>query len=126
VDFSSLLSTALSIVAVATLAGLGLLRGTVTTLRENLRDARDEINDKERRLNEALSRLAEAETKIKTQASDLDALARVVTGEAHWVALGQRLEEHHDLAVQIYEEMKKIFADIQKLVEAHNREDEDA
>jgi uncharacterized coiled-coil protein SlyX len=85
IDVNNLVTTALSIVSIATLAGLGLLRGTVTNLRENLKDARDEITDKERRL-------TEAEKTIATQKSDLAALGRVVTGEDKIDALGHRME----------------------------------
>ncbi|HUR54930.1 MAG TPA: hypothetical protein VMZ71_12430, partial [Gemmataceae bacterium] len=42
INLEALLSTALGVVAIATLAGFGLTRGQVTTLRESLRDAREE------------------------------------------------------------------------------------
>lgn len=91
-DFGRLLTIGLAIVSIATLAGLGLLRGVVTGLRENLKDARDEIADKDRRL-------TESEAKIVVLTNDLDALARVVTGEAHWVAISDKLDSHHREAV---------------------------
>lgn len=86
VDIGSLLTTALSIISIATLAGLGLLRGTVTNLRESLKDAREDIADKDRRH-------FDDENTIHRQKSDLEALARVVTGEAHWVALGDKMDK---------------------------------
>ena len=88
---SGLLTTALAIVALATLAGLGLMRGTVTNLRENLGDARAEIADKDRRL-------TALEKSDKQHQSELEALRRVVTGEVHWVALGETLDHHHSEA----------------------------
>jgi uncharacterized coiled-coil protein SlyX len=81
VDIGNLLTTALSIVSIAGLAGLGLLRGTVTNLRENLKDAREEIADKDRRL-------AEYEKTVATQKSDLAALGRIVKIDL----LGKRME----------------------------------
>lgn len=86
IDVNSLLTTALSIISIATLAGLGLLRGTVTNLRENLKDARGDVADKDRRH-------LEDEAIIARQKADLDALARVVTGEAHWVAIQDKMDE---------------------------------
>ena len=90
-DLGNLLSTGLAIVSIATLAGLGLLRGTVTNLREQLRDERDS--------NSSLRTSRDEDRKLlEQQKKDLDALARVVTGEVHWTALGHKLDEHHDEA----------------------------
>jgi hypothetical protein len=96
-DLGGLLSTALAIVSIATLAGLGLMRGTVTNLREQLRDERDaRAADRAQKADDEADHLkfkAESETRIAQLESDNAALQRVVTGEVHWVALGQRLED---------------------------------
>lgn len=86
---SSLLSTGLAVLSISTLAGLGLLRGTVTNLREQLKDARDEIKS----LKDGRD---EAKTENAVLTADLEALKRVVTGEVHWVTLEHQLEEHHN------------------------------
>lgn len=104
-DFMRLLTVALAIVSIATLAGLGLLRGVVTGLRENLKDARDEIADKDRRL-------SAAEATVVRLTNDLDALGRVVTGEAHWVAIGSKLDEHHSEASEHWANGESLLADI--------------
>lgn len=113
-EFGQLLNTALSIVAIATLAGLGLLRGTVTNLRETLKDAREDITDKDRRHEED-------EKTITRLTGDLDALARIVTGEARLAQLGEMLKEHHELAlarlVEIEALLKQIIADIKSIKE---------
>lgn len=96
-DFSGLLNTALTIVAIATLAGLGLLRGTVTNLREQLADERAaRAADRQQRADderESALFKTNAETRIASLESDALALQRVVTGEIHWIALGERLED---------------------------------
>lgn len=86
IDVNGLLTTALSIVAIATLAGLGLLRGTVTNLRDNLKDARDEITDKDRRL-------LEAEKTIATQKADLEATQRLAMREDKIDALSAKFDK---------------------------------
>jgi hypothetical protein len=104
-DISRLLTAALAIVSIATLAGLGLLRGVVTNLREQLKDAREEIADTDRRL-------AAEKARGDQLANDLDALGRVVTGEAHWVAIGQKLDEHHSEALQHWSNDERLLGDI--------------
>lgn len=94
-DFSTLLSTALIVVTLATAGGFGLMRGRVTNLREDLADTRATNAElrTERIEDRALIDTLRAERdKDKTQ---LDALAKVVTGEVHWTALGEHLDQHH-------------------------------
>jgi hypothetical protein len=66
---------------------------------------REEIADKDRRL-----------TKVTTEAqqlrTDLDALSRVVTGEAHWTAIGDKLDEHHRDAEGHWTDEKTLLEEI--------------
>jgi hypothetical protein len=93
VDLSGLASTALGIVALATAAGLGLMRGTVTNLREQLADTR--ADNAEMRISRVEDRAL-----IDTQKAELAALAKIVTGEVHWQSISETLDHHHVEAKQ--------------------------
>lgn len=59
---------------------------------------KDHIDALEKRVERLEKDGAEKDATIVRQAADLDALARVVTGETHWVALGEQLDAHHSEA----------------------------
>lgn len=88
-DLGRLLNVVLAVVSVGALGGVGYVRGRIGDLRDQLKDARDEIADLDRRLTKVTAERDQT-------ANDLDALSRVVTGEAHWVAIGQKAEELGD------------------------------
>jgi hypothetical protein len=96
-DLGGLLSTALAIVAIATLAGLGLLRGTVTNLREQLRDEREaRAADRQQKADDDIEHAqfkADTEAKIAKLEAELQTWRAAVTGEVHWVAIEQRIED---------------------------------
>lgn len=94
-NFSTLLSTALVVITLATAGGFGLMRGRVSNFREELSDTR--ATNAELRTQRAEDR-AEIELLKAGRAEDkraLDALAKVVTGEVHWQALSEHLDTHH-------------------------------
>lgn len=90
-DLGNLLQTGLTVGFVGSVAGLGLLKGTLSNLRARIDDYEKEVEEKDRRNADDRAELAQVKTR-------LDALQRVVTGEAHWVKLGQVLDEHHQQA----------------------------
>lgn len=85
------LQTALTVLTLASLAGLGLMRGTVVGLRESLADARAKITDLERDR-------VEDRAKITSQNNDIDTLRRVATGAVQWEAIATKLDQHHSEA----------------------------
>jgi hypothetical protein len=104
-DVQTAISIVLGVIAVSTAAGLGLLRGTVVGLREQL--------DDERKLSTSLrAQRTEDRALIVRLQGDLEALGRVVTGEAHWIAIGQELTEHHDAAVSHWEVERGLLREI--------------
>lgn len=108
-EFTTLFEIGLTVSTVGTLAGLGLLRGTVTNLREQLRDARE---------HESSMRAERAEDKaaITRLQTDLLALGRVVTGEAHWTAIGAQLEVHHASAQEHWRAEHQLLEDVRDLL----------
>ena len=94
-DVSQVLSIALGVVALSSLAGYGLLRGNVQNLREQLKDER-----------EARASLSTRFTEVQREAVDLrgkvKVLESIVTGEVHWVALGDKLDTHHKEATEYW------------------------
>lgn len=106
-DWQNVISVGATIVALTTLAGLGLLRGTVIGLREQLND--------ERALTKSLRERRDEDTrKIAQLTTDLDALGRVVTGEAHWIAIAHQLDEHHGVAVQHWTVEQQLLTEIRE------------
>lgn len=85
-DFVILL---LSVITLATAAGVGFQRGVIGRLRGDVTEAAA-------RADRLAIELAESRSDGKQLRADLDALSRVVTGEAHWVAIGSKLDEHHE------------------------------
>jgi hypothetical protein len=84
-DFVILL---LSVITLATAAGVGFQRGVIGRLR-------GDVSEAAARADRLAVELAESRTTSAQLRTDLDALSRVVTGEAHWVAIGDKLDEHH-------------------------------
>jgi hypothetical protein len=104
-----LLTTALSVLSLATLAGLGLLRGTVVNLREQLKDSREETAALRATRADDQAERAEDHAKIARLSADLEAVGRVARGEAHWVAIGHQLEEHHEKATVHWERDEELL-----------------
>lgn len=108
-DVGSFLSTALGIVTIATLAGLGLLRGTVTNLREQLKDEREaRASDRQDHADAEIKHAqfkADTEARIAQLEADNAAYQRVITGEVHWVAIGERLEDLLALVQNIWNKL---------------------
>lgn len=112
-DFSRLLTIGLGLVSLATLVGLSLLRGVVVGLRERLKDADEELVRVQRRHESAVAEL-------KVVKADLAALGRVVTGEAHWVAIGDKLDVHHDAAETHWARDEEILEEIRDRITPRN------
>lgn len=111
-NLGNFLQVALTVLTLASLAGLGLMRGTVTNLRENLKDAREEIADKDRRMGEAETEIIQLKAKSNSQAHDLEAVGRLVRGESYWTELGEKLTVHHSEAQAHWTEDERLLRQV--------------
>lgn len=66
---------------------------SVRTLRESIEDRDKRITGLEGRVNDLELSLTKEQGAHEITRRDLDALGRVVTGEAHWVAIEQKVDE---------------------------------
>lgn len=87
-DAGSFATLLLAVITLSTAAGVGFQRGKIGQLRGELAEEHERSDRQAAELRESRAETA----KLRT---DLDALGRVVTGEAHWVAIGHQLTEHH-------------------------------
>lgn len=102
-DLGEFLNTAVAVVAIATLAGLGFLQGKQKRLRQDL-------TDEEHRHQKTLDREAEANAKVlaltatvQQHAAKIETLEQQVSAKAEWElvisrleVLGQALMDHNE------------------------------
>ncbi len=100
----------LSVITLGTAAGVGFQRGKIAKLRGDVTEA----TERAERLEKAL---AESRAEAATFRTDLAALSRVVTGEAHWIAIGDQLSTHHAAATGHWEQQQDALERIARAVE---------
>lgn len=91
-DWQNVLGVAATIFALASAAGLGLMRGTLGTLRASNDDLRSRVTDLEKDRVEKTAKLAEVQSENRT-------LKAMVTGKVEWTAISDQLEDHHRQAL---------------------------
>lgn len=104
-----LITSAGAIVMIATLAGMGYFRGTVTNLKEKV-DGYQKDNG------ELRTQRDEARIDRDRYKADLDALTRVVTGEVHWVAIGEKIDEHNGRAEHHWRQDEALLKEIRDIL----------
>ena len=111
-DWGTILPATLTVVLVVTAGLLGLQQGTVRTLRDSNQDLRNRRDDLEK---ENLG----LETRVSKLAAENDVLKSIVTGEVHWAALNDQLEEHHKQAVDYWDRTGHLLRKIIEVLEDH-------
>jgi glucose-6-phosphate 1-dehydrogenase len=110
VDLGSLLNAVAVVVALVTAGGFGLQRSRVAALRADREDdrarivaLREDLTESDRERAKDKAKAAEERSKDKAQierlASDLRHAEEMARGQAHWLALDQHQEEHHQQAL---------------------------
>jgi hypothetical protein len=82
-----------------------MLYGNTKVLRETNGDLRARLGDVE-------AKLAEETLRHEVTRADLAALGRVVTGEAHWVAIEDQLGTHHKAVTTRLDRIVKLVHEI--------------
>lgn len=95
----------LSVTTIIATALVGVLFGSLKTLRDTANDLRSRVSDLEKERTEDRADLAEAHSENKL-------LKAMVTGKVEWVALTDQLEDHHRQAVTWWAETRKVLQDI--------------
>lgn len=88
----SIVLTVFGVTTVIATAGLGLMFGSLRTLRDTANDLRLRVGDLEKERAEDKAEKAELLTENRL-------LKTMVTGKVEWVALTDQLEDHHKQAV---------------------------
>jgi hypothetical protein len=89
-NFGHVLQIAVTIVAVIAGGVATTLLTVVRTLRQSNDDLRKRVDDLEDDRDDLRAKLTERDQNLNQTRRDMDALRKVVTGEAHWVALRQQ------------------------------------
>ena len=114
-DFGTFATLLLAVIALGAAAGVGFQRGKIGRLEKDL----DRANG---RADRAEQRVEKLEGDLHQCRSDLDALSRVVTNEAHVTAIGHQLDEHHEEAMKQWRKqdtvLEKVADGIAKLGDA--------
>ena len=95
----------LSITTIIATALVGVLFGSLKTLRDTANDLRSRVSDLEKERTEDRAEIAEAHSENKV-------LKALVTGKVEWVALTDQLEEHHRQALGVWVKFEGLLGEI--------------
>jgi chromosome segregation ATPase len=95
----------LSVTTIIATALVGVLFGSLKTLRDTANDLRSRVTDLEKERVEDRAEIAESQSENRL-------LKAMVTGKVEWVALTDQLEEHHRQAVSWWGETRTILSEI--------------
>lgn len=111
-DFGQLLSSGSTLVALLACAWVGMQTGRLTNLKNRGEDLAEQLGDARSQIEDLKAGRSEDKATIAQQASDIAALQRVVTGEVHWLALGDTLDHHHQLAEKHWKRDEELLEQI--------------
>lgn len=94
-DWADILRNVFGLAAIIAAGVAAAFYGTVRTLRSAIDDRDKRIEGLEGRVTDLESNLATEKAEHVVTRGDLAALRRVVTGEAHWVAIESQIDSNH-------------------------------
>lgn len=100
-DWQNVLGVAATIFALASAAGLGLMRGTLGNLRASNEDLRKRVSDLEAERERNQLEKAEMRGEITRLQDHEGYLQTMIQGRVEWTAISDQLEEVHRLVVLI-------------------------
>lgn len=92
-DLPGVIQTVFALVTIITSGIAAVLLTSVRTLRQSIGDRDSRITGLEGRVSDLDAQLQAEKKSHEITRRDMDALARVVTGEAHWKAIELRLDD---------------------------------
>lgn len=110
-QFTTYAGLLLAVITLATAAGVGFQRGKIARLR-------GELAESDARSARLADELRDTQANLEKTSTELAALTRVVTGEAHWTAIGQTLDEHHSEATDHWRRERGLLERVVQLLEA--------
>lgn len=115
-DLPGLLQAIFGVVAIIAGGAATALFVSVQTLRASIEDRDKRIEGLEGRLTDVEADLAKEQTAHQGTQRDLESVTRVVTGEAHWVALEGRTEQIFAVVTTIAETLDKLAETVRKIL----------
>jgi hypothetical protein len=100
-DWQNVLGVAATIFALASAAGLGLMRGTLGNLRASNDDLRARVSDLEAERERNQIEKTEMRAEITRLQDHEGYLQTMIQGRVEWTAISDQLEEVHRLTVRI-------------------------
>jgi hypothetical protein len=116
-DLGSFVQTALAVVSIATLAGLGFIRGTVSKLRSDLSDSRAREEDLRKQHDDDVRKMTAFEAAQDAQAREIVTLREMVLGKMEWDVLTRKLDDHHAEATTHWKRDETLLARVVTLLE---------
>lgn len=113
-DWADILRNVFGLAAIIAAGVAATVYGTVRTLRQAIGDRDKRIEGLEGRVTDLEADLAQEKAEHTVTRGDLDALKKVVTGEAHWVAIEGQIDAHHTSVTSLLDRILSALLDLGK------------
>jgi hypothetical protein len=108
----NILTVVLSVTTIIATAGVGLMFGSLKTLRDTAEDLRNRVSDLEKERAEDKARIEATEVKLDAAERENGWLRSTMQGRPEWIALTDQLEQHHREAINHWERDESLLNEI--------------